>query len=230
MTAFTEFYNYTENLIKAQYQVSEIIRHELTKGEVREEFVVEAIQKGFSNDIKLSRGFLQVGEEQSNQMDILLLKNRVHIANIGTQVIVNPEDCHLVIEVKGNALGRDFRDFNNKIERIKEMESDSIPLFGMFCYQIQLTERTIMNRFGFNYDTETDSFYDQFNQDENIPGLRLHYPNIDFLINVEVNEEGICKELYLRKNEATGRYIKSVEYPVMKNVFSLTRGILRVEG
>ena len=55
---FDEFHKYTENLIQAQYVVSEIIEHELTKGEVREEFVMDTIQRGFGNDINLKRGFL----------------------------------------------------------------------------------------------------------------------------------------------------------------------------
>ena len=66
----------------------------LTKGEVREEFVMDTIQRGFGNDINLKRGFLQVGEEQSNQMDILLLKHNAPVANIGNQTIVQPKTAY----------------------------------------------------------------------------------------------------------------------------------------
>lgn len=223
---FDEFHKYTENLIQAQYGVSEIIKHELTKGEVREEFVMDTIQRGFGNDINLKRGFLQVGDKQSNQMDILLLKQNALVANIGNQTIVQPENCLLVLEVKGNASGSDLKEYNEKIGVMKAMQADSHPLFGIFCYRIKLTEKTILNRFGFTYDKSLDSFYDEDNPKNAIKGLATIYPNIDFLISIEIDEEENAKQYFLRKNEATGRYIKSVEYPVLKNLFSLTRSLL----
>ncbi len=228
---FDEFHKYTENLIQAQYEVSEIIKHELTKGEVREEFVMDTIQRGFGNEINLKRGFLQVAEEQSNQMDILLLKQNAPVANIGNQTIVQPENCLLVLEVKGNATGNDLKEYNDKIGIMKAMEADSHPLFGIFCYKIKLVEKTILKRFGFTYDNFSGSFYDEYKNDENNPennnaGLEVKYPNIDFLISIEIDEEGNAKQFYLRKNEVTSRYIKSVEYPVLKNLFSLTHSLL----
>ncbi len=228
---FDEFNKYTENLIQAQYVVSEIIKHELTKGEVREEFVMDAIQRGFANEINLKRGFLQFGDEQSNQMDILLLKQNAPVANIGNQTIVQPENCLLVLEVKGNATGNDLKEYNEKIEVMKAMQADSYPIFGVFCYRIKLVEKTILKRFGFTYDNFSGSFYDEYktdenNPDNNNPGLAVEYPNIDFLISIENDEEMNAKQYYLRKDEATGRYIKSVEYPVLKNLFSLTYSLL----
>lgn len=208
---FDEFHKYTENLIQAQYEVSEIIQHELTKGEVREEFVMDTIQRGFGNEINLKRGFLQVGYEQSNQMDILLLKQNAPVANIGNQTIVQPENCLLVLEVKGNATGNDIKEYNKKIETMKAMQAVSYPLFGIFCYKIKLTERTILNRFGFSYDSFTGSFYDEYKPEDSIAGRAVEYPNIDFLISIEIDEEGNTKQYYLRKDNTTGRYIKSVE-------------------
>jgi hypothetical protein len=223
---FAEFHKYTEKLIHAQYEVSEIIRHELTKGEVREEFVMETIQRGFGNQINLKRGFLQVADKQSNQMDILLLKHNAQIAQIASQIIVSPENCLMVLEVKGNATGNDIKEYNDKIVIIKAMGSNSVPLFGLFCYKIKLTEKTILNRFGFTYDNDNNHYYDEYNKKDNCSGLPIVYPNIDFLISIEIDEYGNGKQLYLRKDETTGRYIKSVEFPVLKNLFSLTHSLL----
>lgn len=131
---FEEFHRYTENLIQAQYNVSEIIQHELTKGEVREEFVMDTIQRGFGNPINLKRGFLQVGAQQSNQMDILLLKQNAPVVNLGNQTIVSPEHCLMVLEVKGNATGNDLKEYNDKIGLMKTMQAVSYPMFGIFCY------------------------------------------------------------------------------------------------
>jgi hypothetical protein len=223
---FDEFHKYTENLISAQYNVSEIIQHELTKGEVREEFVMDTIQKGFSNTINLKRGFLQVGSVQSNQMDILLLEQNAPVVNLANQTIVSPESCKMVLEVKGNATGNDLKEYNDKIAKIKDVQTGSCPLFGVFCYRIKLTEKTILNRFGFTYDISSDYFYDEYDSGKNVSGRVTEYPNIDFLISIEIDELGQNKQFYLRKNDVTGRYIKSVEYPVLKNLFSLTHSLL----
>lgn len=223
---FDEFYSYTENLISAQYDVSEIIQHELTKGEVREEFVMDTIQKGFSNSINLTRGFLQVGNTQSNQMDILLLKQNAPVANIASQTLTSPEHCKMVLEVKGNASGNDLREYNNKIALIKGMPATSHPLFGIFCYKIRLTQKTILNRFGYTYDNFSDSYYDEFNPKKGIAGRPIEYPKIDFLISIEMDESGNNKQIYLRKDGSTGRFIRSVEYPVLKSLFSLTHSLL----
>jgi len=230
MSNFTEFYDYTENLVWAQYTVSNIINHELTKGEVREEFVIDAIQKGFGNTINLKRGFLQVGDDQSNQMDILLLKRNAHVMNIGNQTIVHPDNCLMVLEVKGNATGTDMKEYNDKIAKVKAMEADSYPLFGLFCYKIKLTEKTIMNRFGFNYDGSTNSYLDEFNLANHISGSPIDYPNIDFIISIETDEADESKQVYMRRNEITGRYIRSADFPVMKNLYLLTRSLLMTDN
>lgn len=89
-----------------------------------------------------------------------------------------------------------------------------------------MIERTILNRFGYSYDKFTGSIYDEYNEQKNIAGRAIEYSNIDFLISIEIDEEGNGKQLYLRRNEVTGRYIKSVEFPVLKNLFSLTHSLL----
>lgn len=41
---FTEFDQYSEDMLTAQYDVSEIISHELMKGEVREDFLISTLE------------------------------------------------------------------------------------------------------------------------------------------------------------------------------------------
>ena len=124
-------------------------------------------------------------------MDILLLKQNAHVVCVANQIIGTPDDCLMVLEVKDNATGNDIRDYNNKIDRIKMMPTDSYPLSGMFCYKIKLVEKTILKRFGFTYDHDTNFFYDEYNVGADIDGLVVQYPNIDFLISIEIDEEGI---------------------------------------
>ena len=41
---FDEFDQYSENMLMAQYDVSDIISHELMKGEVREDFLISTLE------------------------------------------------------------------------------------------------------------------------------------------------------------------------------------------
>jgi hypothetical protein len=41
---FAEFDQYSENMLMAQYEVSEIISHELMKGEIREDFLINTLE------------------------------------------------------------------------------------------------------------------------------------------------------------------------------------------
>ena len=70
-------------------------------------------------------------------MDILLIKQNSPVVNLGSQTLASPENCLLVLEVKGNATGNDLKEFNDKIGTMKGMQADSYPLFGIFCYKIQ---------------------------------------------------------------------------------------------
>lgn len=211
---FKEFDIYSENLLLAQYDVSNIIEHELLKGEIREDFLIEILKSRFNPKPNIFKGTLSDGNSQAGQVDLILCKPNRQIYQLGTQAIINPKDCLCLIEVKGNAIGNDLRKYNNKICQIKQMNCQSFPLFGIFCYQLQLTERNIMLRFGYSYDNSTNTYY----LDDN---LSLEYPEIDFIVCLDTK-----KSFYIRKDLHTARFIRIYEHPVIKNVFSLIQSLL----
>ena len=55
---FDEFDLYSENLLLAQHDVSEIISHELMKGEVREDFLITVLESCYEPPPTLVRGTL----------------------------------------------------------------------------------------------------------------------------------------------------------------------------
>ena len=217
---FNEFDQYSENLLRAQYDVSEIIEHLLTRGEVREEFLEDIISSRFDPKPKFARGFLTDGVTQSPQQDLLLCRPHTMHYPVGHQIAIQPENCLCAIEVKSNATGGDIKACNDKITQIKTMTAPHFPLFGMFCYRTALQEKTILNRFGFSFDTATRTYIDLHDPVRGEPGLPIKYPELDFFVSIEED-----KPFYFRKKD-DGRFVRIVEYPIIKNVFRLIQSLV----
>ncbi len=210
---FEEFNQYSEDLLLAQYDVSDIIAHELTKGEVREDFLSDILKSRFDPKPTFYKGALSDGTTQSGQVDLMLCKPNSQIYRLGSQAIINLDDCLCAIEVKGNAIGNDIKEFNEKITEIKLMQAVDFPLCGIFCYQVKLKERTILKRFGYNFDAATNTFYDD-------DSLNIVYSEIDFFVSIETD-----KSIFLRKN-VDGKFLRMSQYPIITNVFSLIHSLI----
>ncbi|TLS68644.1 hypothetical protein FEF65_02760 [Mariprofundus erugo] len=221
---FTEFDQYSEDLLRAQYDVSEIIEHLLTRGEIREDFLQDIISSRFDPRPKFARGVLTDGIIQSPQQDLLLSRPHAMHYPMGHQIAIHPDNCLCAIEVKSNATGTDIRDCNDKVAQIKTMAATSFPLFGMFCYRTDLQEKTILKRFGFSFDAATSTYVDLHDPDRGEPGLPIIYPELDFFVSIEED-----KPLYFRKKD-DGRFVRIVEYPVIKNVFRLIQSLVSTSG
>jgi len=130
MESFEQYHHYSQNLLLAQHEVSEIIKHSLTRGEVREDFIIQYLNKSIQGcDGFLKRGFINLGEEeQSGQADILLVKNFAELIDLGNRgnVIVNPEDCSMMVEVKSTLTGTYLNELNVEAQRIKAANPDIV--------------------------------------------------------------------------------------------------------
>lgn len=233
MEPFEQYHHYSQNLLLAQHEVSEIIKHSLTRGEVREDFIIQYLTKSIQGCAEfLKRGFVNLGEdEQSGQADILLVKQFAELVDIGNRdnVIVNPEDCLMIIEVKSTLTGTYLNDFNNEAKKIKEANPNVV--CGMFAYKADLEKKTLMKRCGHDYDSETKTYFDS----EKVP-LPTFYPYIDFILLLDKVEESEIEEdlemqgrnqLFMRKSvEIEARYFKGTYDPVIRNLVGLVRSLL----
>jgi hypothetical protein len=231
MESFEQYHNYSQNLLLAQHEVSEIIKHSLTRGEVREDFIIEYLNKSIQNCKEhLKRGFINLGEDvQSGQADILLIKKFAETIDLGNRgnVIVNPEDCLMVIEVKSTMTGTYLNDFNTEAQRIKEANPNVV--CGMFAYKADLEKQTIMKRCGYDYDSGTKTFFDSTTDP-----LPTWYPFVDFILlldKLEENEEEDLEmqgqnQLFLRKAIDGERYYVGTFNPVVRNLVGLVRSLL----
>jgi hypothetical protein len=222
---FDEFDQYSENMLLGQYDISEIISHELLKGEIREDFLISTLESCSEPPPKLVKGTISDGMNDAGQLDIILCRPNSFLRRLGTQCLIDKNDSLCIIEVKGNCTGEDLKRTEAKAIKIRELQGEHSPLFGVVCYKVALQEKTTLKRFGFFYDRETNTYFDPATiQAEPERGWgKLEYPNLDFFISLEDE-----KKLFLRKYEiAPGkpRFIRYTSTPLIKDLFILVRSL-----
>ena len=222
---FAEFDQYSEDLLMAQYDVSEIITHELMKGEVREDFLITTLESCSDPKPKLVKGTISDGHDDAGQLDIILCRPFAHIRTIGTQCFVEKDDALCVVEVKGNCTGRDLKKAEAKAVVIQNLQGRRSPQYGVVCYKVALELTTIMGRFGYSYDPANATFFDNATipNEAEADWRKLDYPHLDFFVSLE---EG--KKVFLRKYELSPgkfRFIRAVQAPLIKELFSMIRAL-----
>jgi hypothetical protein len=222
---FDEFDQYSENMLLGQYEISEIISHELMKGEVREDFLISTLEACSEPKPMLVKGTISDGTNDAGQLDIVLCRPNSHLRKMGSQCFIEKNDSLCVIEVKGNCTGEDLKRAEAKAIKIQRLQGNQPPLFGVICYKVALKEKTIMKRFGFSFDQETSTYFDL----ATIGGFpeaiweELEYPNLDFFISLEED-----KKMFLRKYEIVPGKLRFIRYnsaPLIKELFRLVRSL-----
>lgn len=167
-----DFYKvYLDKLLKLQFDCTEEITHNLTKGEVRENLLKQLMLNNINSLIASNLVSGQVKYEnldKSKQIDIILLKPYAFLPVNNVYYI---KDCILFMEVKSKATTNEIKDFNNFA---KENANSNIEC-GMFCFNTQVKHKTVLEKFGFDYDLK----YGVSKLDN------VEYENIDFFINID---------------------------------------------
>ena len=182
---FDKYDEYVEELLLAQYRVSEMVEHLLTRGEIREAFIRHQIEQRYEN-IRCYTGVIaeDVKNRQSGQLDLIIAKRTAEKRSLGNHVIIAAEDALFVVEVKSNATGTDFKKLNEKAAQYKEFAGGVGISTGMFCYYYDLTMKNILKRLGYTFDAELDGF-------ELRPEIIPEYKHIDFIVALDDNEDNL---------------------------------------
>lgn len=218
MKYFDEFDEYIEKLLLVQFDASEIIKHNLTKGEVREDFLKEEVNKQFAH-ICYHKGFIVDNDKdyQSGQLDIIITGNDVRIRKYGDQSMVDIHDARIVLEVKGCATTADLRKLDQVASEIKSHSDTPHSIkIGMFCYSYTIQEPNILKKFGFKYDKELDGYFDDIS-------IENDFDNIDFILALDGNKAdgGKSKDIFLIKDVYSNRFVLKKKEPVSKDFFML---------
>jgi len=211
------FAQYYEDLLRAQYRVSEFVQQNLPRGTIREDFLRDIVLKR-KESLRGKKGVVVKNGTQSGECDLILHDISATTNPLGDQIMIEPRYCKLVLEIKSNASGSDIKKTNKNFEKIKTIDPDIKPLCGLFCYNTVLEKKTILNRFGWSYDKDLESWKED-------AGKRLEYPYVDFIVCIACLEEDyecIEKQFFLIKDNESGRYILRSEYPIIRNFFGIT--------
>lgn len=194
---------YKERLLQMQFEISELISHELTKGEVREDFIKKTIKENI-NDIQLLKGIVTSEKYQSPQIDLIIpLKNAV-LNRMGDHCIIDVNDVKFIFEIKSNLKIKHIDKIENilKIVKCKNVNIKG----GIICYKVDCTEKYLLKKFGYNYDKELDCYYRSSD---------CLYNNIDYIISFDPN-----KEFILVKN-ILGDFSLNKKIPIIKDFFRI---------
>jgi hypothetical protein len=213
------FNQYYEDLLRAQYNVSEslVSNSHLSCGTIREDFLRDLLSKR-RQSLKISKGFVRKGSKQSGECDLIFYDANSAVDTLGNQLFVKPENCKLVIEVKSNATGLDLSKSNDNFKTIKDIDSEIEPMCGLFCYNVDLQRKTILKRFGWEYDGEMEGWNDDI-------ANSVQYESVDFIINIASSldkETSVDCQFFLNKDNSSGRYILAMETPILGRFLAIT--------
>ncbi len=211
------FAQYYEDLLKAQYKVSQIVQQNLPKGTIREDFLRELVLKK-KESLRAKKGMVSMGLKQSGECDLIFYDSSATINPIGDQIMIEPKHCRLILEIKSNATRSDLKKTNNNFQKIKEIDLENKPLCGLFCYNSKIEKKTVLKSFGWVFDEELKSW------EENL-SLEMKYLHIDFMVCIaclEEDEEYTEHQFFLVKDRSSQRFVLKQEYPIIKNFFAVT--------
>lgn len=212
MKFFDKFDEYIEKLLCVQFDASEMINHNLTKGEVREEFLKDQVKEQYES-VHYHKGVIVDNKGfQSGQIDIIVTDKDTRVRRFGDQAIIDINDVKMILEIKSCAKKNDFDEFEEKAKIIKAHENGSDIQFGLFCYKYDVKTNTMLRRFGYRFDKELESYqYDD--------KIDVKYENIDFVLSIYKDEEEFNDDFYLAKDVTEKRFILFQNEPVSKYFF-----------
>lgn len=227
-------YDYLEKLLLLQSYAVEELKHNLSKGEMREEFLRDLILNQYNN-IKCHRGFIVDKEFQSTQTDIIISNNRSSNINMGGQSLIYLDDVKMTIEVKTSGETKHLKDLEENaieiksriVEKNKKSKSKNKPIIehpkiGLFAYKFNLNKNNFLKKFGYRYNNEIESY-------ERDKKSSVEFKNIDFISIFDFNDNDkenllMCDSIFLTRNISDNEYIIEKDNPI-KLLFTLIKSI-----
>lgn len=224
-----QFDEYQEKLLQAQFEITEEVYPFLERGEIREGFLKDMLSIRF-NHLSFRKGIIGSSKNKSGQCDVIVCLKSAERRPLSDHDLVNIEDCKIVVEIKSNATGNDFKEFNKKSKKIKAMGKNK-PLCGIFCYRIDILKTTLLKRFGYKYQIDIDGYeWDILNGSS-----LIKYPNMDFVVSIhktKIEDDGgeEDKQLFLQLDPLklkpeTPSYVYSNNRPILGNFFNLLKSL-----
>lgn len=198
-------YAYLDDLLRLQSSAADTYEHFGVLGTVRENFIIQQLKDRIDN-LNIHGGQVIGNGLNAGQKDVIVRKMGTLNPDHGGQVRIIASDCAAVLEVKSNAVGTDFRDFNKKARIIKS-ENPKVKC-GFICYKLGAKKRNILKKFGVSYDMDLLNF-------EISSQLPIDLGFIDFALCLDDSEEIIMRNgkeytynkfFFIQKNKISNQH------------------------
>jgi hypothetical protein len=214
------FEEYSEQLMFCKYFIAERLKHNAEMGRCGENILLKELKERFGM-LEFVSGFVVCNGELSPQCDILVCRKNMYKRKLEGLYLVNPSDCLMVIEVKGNLALSDIRDTSNKNNYFRKREQTKHIRLALFAFKTRVAKRTLFSEFGYGYSSELKSYYQRkLKEDKQIDlFICLHRDNL----NESASRE---KQLFFIKDEQNAnQYFWESNYPVSRSFLNYLQSL-----
>lgn len=208
MEIIDEINYYDERMLRLQFEASEYFSHNLTKGEVREDFLKDYIRKKIGKDIKIFKGQIIKETEESSQIDMIFCSDDAIINKYGQHCLIESKYCDKVFEVKSKLNREDLNKLAKVSKKLKIMNSNI--KIGLFTYRLGIKATNLFKSFGYIYDCDLETYL--YEQDE----IKEDYKDIDYILCIYEEYE------FLIKWEGN-KYILYRDKPIIKYLWNIIK-------
>lgn len=190
MTLWDQIEKYRQRVLIAHWEAFNCIKHNPTKGRMRERAVRTLLQEEY--EISPVSGVVcdDTDDWQSPEMDILLLSPK---ARRGTPGAYHLGDVIATCEVKSSATKNDFRSTEEAAKIIKSHSNGQI-MTTLFAFATRAKRETVCTHFGFPFDL-TLRAYEAYQRDQDC------YRHLDHFISLDAS---YGQQPYLITRDLTG--------------------------
>lgn len=207
------FEEYSEQIMFCKYFIAERLKHNAEMGRCGENILLKELRDRFGM-LEFVSGFIVCNGTQSPQCDILICRKNMYKRMLeGGLYLVNPVDCLMIIEVKGNLTLIDIADTNRKNQYFKENKETKHIQLALFAFKTRISKKRLYLEFGYSYERELKSFYQkQLKTEKQIDlFICLHRDSLNESISRD-------KQLLFVKDKQNGnQYFLDSNYPVTQN-------------
>lgn len=211
---------YSEELLFCKYFIAEKLNHHAEMGRCGENILKNCLQERFQM-LEFVTGIVAWANNQSPQCDIIICRKnfyRRHLA--GDAFLVEPRDCIMIIEVKGNATVDDLSETLRKNEFFQLHDETKHIKLAMFAFKTRIGKQRLYKEFGYKYDRNTKGYV----QEQLLEEKQLDY--FVCLHRDSLNSFKRDKQVFFLKDGQNGKlYVLDNNFPVMQNFSRLIQSL-----
>lgn len=211
---------YSEELLFCKYFIAEKLKHHAEMGRCGENILRACLQERFQM-LEFVSGFIAWSEHQSPQCDIIVCRKNFYKRKLSEDLfLVEPNDCIMVIEVKGNATVDDLMETEKKNSFFSTYEETRHIKLAMFAFKTRIGKCRLYKEFGYKYDRTTKGYVQ-----EKLPEEKA----IDYFVCLHRDSLSSSKRekqvFFLKDGQEKCFYVLDNNFPIMQNFSRLIQSL-----